>query len=311
MLCIYRLVDGVIREAEGDGIDDAIWIDAFEPDEDECKRVERVTGAPLPAIATNGIEEVSARCYIDKYGLHLRSAFVTDHDGQHAIETVACLLQPERLVTVRPGQLRDFQLLRLRSRRGEVHSDSPLDLLLDLHEQKIDHFATVVEDIHKRLEEVSQRVLGPGISQIDEVIRDLASAENSIGKVRLALTDTQISALFLQRQCKDDQSVTIVTEEIVQDATALLSQSTFLYERVTFLMETTQGLISIEQNQIIKMFSIAAVVFLPPTLVASVYGMNFEFMPELEWEFGYLGVIGLMIASGVAPYLIFKRKGWV
>lgn len=310
MLCIYQLVDGAIREADGDALDDAIWIDAFEPDEDECKRVERVTGAALRTVTMNGIEP-SARCYVDAYGLHIRSAFVTEHAGQHSIETVTCLLQPERLVTVRPGPLEDFQLLRMRSLRGEVHSATPRDLLLDLLEQKIDNFATVVEDIHRRLEQVSQRVLGPGVSEIDEVIRDLASAENSIGKVRLALTDTQISALFLERQFKDDESVTIVAEEIVQDATALLSQSTFLFERVNFLMQTTQGLISIEQNQIIKMFSIAAVVFLPPTLVASIYGMNFEFMPELEWGLGYLWAVGLMIASGVAPYLIFKRKGWI
>ena len=310
MLGSYQLVDGAIREADGDRLEDAIWIDVFEPDDDERERVERVTGAELPVVASNGVE-ASARCYVDDNGLHLRSAFVTEHGGRHTVETVACLLQPERLVTVRPGRLRDFQLLRVRSRRGEVRSDTPRDLLLDLLEQKIDHFASVVEDIHKRLEQVSQRVLGTGVSDIDEVIRDLASAENSTGKVRLALTDTQLSAQFLQRQYTDDESVTIIATEIVQDATALLSHATFLFERVNFLMETTQGLINIEQNQIIKMFSIAAVVFLPPTLVASMYGMNFDFMPELEWELGYLWALGLMVASGVAPYLIFKHKGWL
>ncbi|MEX0899733.1 MAG: magnesium/cobalt transporter CorA [Gammaproteobacteria bacterium] len=310
MLGIYQSVDGAIRTADVDAVNDAIWIDVFAPDDDERKCIERVTGTTLPEVVSNGIE-ASARCFVDDHGLHLRSAFMTEHGGRHTLETVACLLQPERLVTVRPGRLRDFQLLRVRSRRGEVHSDTPLELLLDLLEQKIDQFATIIEEIHKRLEQVSQQVLEVGVHEIDDVIRELARAENSTGKVRLALTDTQLSAQFLERQYPDDESVTIVTKEIAQDVAALLSHSTFLFERVNFLMATAQGLISIEQNQIIKMFSIAAVVFLPPTLIASIYGMNFEIMPELEWGLGYLWAIGLMIASGVAPYWIFKHKGWL
>jgi magnesium transporter len=90
-----------------------------------------------------------------------------------------------------------------------------------------------------------------------------------------------------------------------------MSHATFLFEKINFLMDSTQGFINIEQNQIIKIFSIAAVVFLPPTMIASIYGMNFQVMPELNWEFGYPAVIGLMFLSGFAPYWYFKRKGWL
>ena len=90
-----------------------------------------------------------------------------------------------------------------------------------------------------------------------------------------------------------------------------MSHTTFLFDKINFLMDSTQGFINIEQNQIIKTFSIAAVVFLPPTLIASIYGMNFEHMPELEWLLGYPGAIALMVSAGFAPYWYFKRKGWL
>jgi magnesium transporter len=100
-------------------------------------------------------------------------------------------------------------------------------------------------------------------------------------------------------------------KEILRDVDSLISHSTFLSEKVNFLMDITMGRINIEQNKIIKILSIAAVVFLPPTLVASIYGMNFKFMPELGWSFGYPVAIALMLVAGVAPYWYFKRKGWL
>ena len=97
----------------------------------------------------------------------------------------------------------------------------------------------------------------------------------------------------------------------MRDVETLLSHTTFLFDKINFLMDTAQGFINIEQNQVIKIFSIAAVVFLPPTLVASIYGMNFQLLPELHWKYGYLWALALMVASGIAPYWYFKRKGWL
>ena len=98
---------------------------------------------------------------------------------------------------------------------------------------------------------------------------------------------------------------------VMRDVDTLMSHNTFLFDKINFLMDSTQGFINIEQNQIIKTFSIAAVVFLPPTLVASIYGMNFDFMPELQWKLGYPWALGLMVLAGMAPYVYFKRKGWL
>lgn len=311
MYRIFELVDGAIEERPSDddrALARAVWIDVLEPDDDERTRLETLIGAPLPSVEPNGIE-TSARCFVDGAGLHLRSTFLSEYAGRHQAATVGCLLQDTRLVTHRPGRLKDFNLLRARSRRGQVESHSARDLLLDLFEQKIDHLADLLENIHRRLEELARVMLEDG--RLHAAIGDLARIENSNSKIQLALTDAQRSASFLQRHLQDDAESAAVTDEIERDATALLAHSTFLFERINFLMATTQGFVNIEQNKIIKMFSIAAVVFLPPTLVASVYGMNFERMPELGWPYGYAWAIALMVAAGVAPYWFFKRKGWL
>jgi magnesium transporter len=98
---------------------------------------------------------------------------------------------------------------------------------------------------------------------------------------------------------------------LVSDVRSLTDHSGFMAQKITFLLDATLGLINIEQNAIIKIFSVAAVVFLPPTLVASLYGMNFDIMPELRWTYGYPWAIGLMIMSAILPYLYFKRRGWL
>jgi magnesium transporter len=123
--------------------------------------------------------------------------------------------------------------------------------------------------------------------------------------------DTQRALAFLQRRGRGDETVRDWIREILRDIDSLLPHNTFLFEKVNFLMNAAMGLINIEQNQIIKIFSIAAVVFLPPTLIASIYGMNFDVMPELHWWWGYPLALCAMVLSGIAPYWYFKRKGWL
>ena len=151
---------------------------------------------------------------------------------------------------------------------------SPQDLLVTLLEQKVENHADALEDLHRQLEKISYMVL-----------------------------------LLRHLKTQPEQSESL--REIMRDIETLMSHTTFLFDKINFLMESTQGFINIEQNQIIKTFSIAAVVFLPPTLVASIYGMNFDYMPELKWLLGYPWALGLMVMSGIAPYWYFKRKGWL
>jgi len=158
---------------------------------------------------------------------------------------------------------------------------------------------------------VSHEVLEEDDTDLEEAIGKLAELEDSNGKIRLCLMDTQRDISFLLRHLRQHPELTDTLREIMHDIEGLMSHTTFLFDKINFLMGSTQGFINIQQNQIIKIFSIASVVFLPPTLVASIYGMNFEHMPELDWMAGYPFAIGIMILAALAPYLFFKHKGWL
>lgn len=316
MLRIFDITDHSIVERDrnredGKPLADAIWIDACDPGDDERRLLKQLLHSALPEPEDVDEIESSARYFIDDTGIHVHSLFLAESNGRHSTTTVACLLQPDRLVTVRDSRIADFHFLRVRARRGQVESHSPQDLLTDLFEQKIGKLADTLEDIHRKLEAISPLVLKNKEADLDQAISRLAQLEDSNGKVRLCLMDTQRSVLFLQRHLEDYPEVKEDCGEMIQDVNALMSHSTFLFEKINFLMNSTQGFINIRQNRIIKIFSIAAVVFLPPTLVASIYGMNFDVMPELKWLLGYPWALGLMLLSGIAPYVFFKRKGWL
>ncbi|HCL38311.1 MULTISPECIES: magnesium/cobalt transporter CorA [Marinobacter] len=317
MLKLFNIEGGVIREISsstdqlGEYLPKADWIDAHEPDEHERQLLERMLHTDIPE--SDEVEEIeaSARCFVDQAGVHVHSLFLAQSEGRHQTVNVACILQKERLITIREGDLADFRLLRMRARKGQVEAKSPQELLVTLLEQKVENHADTLEDLHRQLEQVSYLVLEDEESELEDAISRLARLEDSNGKIRLCLMDTQRDISFLLRHLRAEPAHAETLREVMRDVETLMSHTTFLFDKINFLMDSTQGFINIEQNQIIKIFSIAAVVFLPPTLVASMYGMNFEYMPELKWLLGYPWAICLMIISGIAPYWYFKRKGWL
>lgn len=318
MLRLFTIESGAITEIPvGENADlkqlveQAKWIDAHDPTDTERELVSSLLRIDLPE--SDDVEEIetSARYFADKSGLHVHSLFLSKSEGRHTTVTVACILQSERLITIRDGDVADFRLLRLRARRRQVRCKDVETLLVTLLEQKVENHADTLEDLHRELEKVSHAVLEDDDSDLEESIEQLAKLEDSNGKVRLCLMDNQRAISFLLRHLQSRNEHRETLHEIGRDIDALMSHTTFLFDKINFLMDSTQGFINIEQNQIIKIFSIAAVVFLPPTMVASIYGMNFHFMPELEWKYGFPFAIGLMIASGVAPLIYFKKKGWL
>ncbi|MBS9848151.1 magnesium/cobalt transporter CorA [Vibrio alginolyticus] len=318
MLRFFNIINGVITTIADDDKHDlnqlvaqADWIDAHEPTDEERDLISSLLRIELPE--SEDVEEIetSARCFIDNAGIHVHSLFLSPTEGRHNTVTVACILQNKRLITIREGEVADFRLLRLRARKGQIRCDDVDSLLVTLLEQKVENHADTLEDIHRQLEMVSHDVLENDDADLEECISRLARLEDSNGKVRLCLMDTQRDISFLLRHLKSRNDHRETLNEISRDIEALMSHTTFLFDKINFLMDSTQGFINIKQNQIIKIFSIAAVVFLPPTVIASIYGMNFEFMPELSWTGGYPWALGLMLASGFAPYFYFKRKGWL
>lgn len=317
MLKFFKIRNGLIQEISKEDENlttlqkEANWIDVAEPDDDDRLQLKALLRTDLPE--SDDVEEIeaSARCFVDQAGIHVHSLFLNQTEGRHKTSTVACILQQDRLITIRETELADFRLLRMRARRGQIAVDSPAHLLVTLLENKVENHADALEDLHRQLEEVSHLVLEDNESELDVIIEKLARLEDSNGKIRLCLMDTQRNISFLLRHLPNRQDYSETLREVMRDVETLMSHTTFLFDKINFLMDSTQGFINIEQNKIIKIFSIASVVFLPPTLVASIYGMNFKIMPELDLSFGYPAALGLMVFSAFAPYWYFKHRGWL
>lgn len=289
----------------------AVWIDLQEPGKHERVLLKQMLRTELPD--SESVEEIesSARYFIDSAGIHIHSLYPIQSEGRHKTTTVAFILQPHRLITVRDAEVADFYELRMRVRLGQIEAYSAREMLIQIFEQKVESLADALEAIHLRLGEVSHQVLEEEGAELQMVIEQLAELEDNNGKMRLCLMDTQRSMVFLLRNLKGSSPMHESCRGVARDIDTLMSHTTFLFEKINFLMDSTQGFINIEQNKITKIFSIAAVVFLPPTLIASIYGMNFMDMPELRWLLGYPWALGLMLLAGVAPYWYFKRKKWL
>lgn len=318
MLRFFSIEQGVIKELEPlpdtpveVSIRDAHWIDTINPTPQEQNALAKTLNITFPDSVDVEEIETSSRCFIDSEGLHVHALFMSPNEGRFNTVTVACLLQNNCLLTIRDEELADFRLLRLRARKGQVACDTAKQLLITLFDQKVENHADMLEDMHHQLEKLSAYVLEEDNSDLEEAVGRIARLEDANGKVRLCLMDTRRNISFLIRRLGAQNDERESLREIVLDIETLMSHCTFLFDKINFLMDSTQGFINIEQNQIIKTFSIASVVFLPPTVVASVYGMNFNIMPELHWEWGYPFAIGIMLLSGFAPYLFFKHKGWL
>jgi magnesium transporter len=315
MIRVFALQQGKLREHEytddTEALRNADWIDLQEADDRERACVEQMYPASLPD--SDEIEEIesSARYFVEGEDLHIHSLFLYQSEGRFKTASVGFTLQPGRLISTRDVELPDFRLTRLRARRGWIEASTPLQIMSALFEQKVYNLADRLEDLHRDLEQLSVEVLENREGDLGDQLDRLAKLEDSNGQIRLCLMDTQRASSFLLRHIRDHKREVKAFREVMRDLDTLMAHATFVFEKINFLMSAAQGFINIRQNQIIKIFSIAAVVFLPPTLVGTVYGMNFEIMPELGWAFGYPMALGAMVVSAISPYLYFKSKGWL
>ncbi|MEI2605974.1 magnesium/cobalt transporter CorA [Erwinia aphidicola] len=319
MLSAFKLHQNRLTRLELDDADaseeltGSVWVDLIEPEEAERDRVQTELGQSLATRPELEDIEASARFFEDEDGLHIHSFFFYEDADDHAgNSTVAFTIREGRLYTLRERELPAFRLYRMRARNQTLIDGNAFELLLDLFETKIEQLADEIENIYSDLEKLSRVIMeGQQGDAFDEALSTLAELEDIGWKVRLCLMDTQRALNFLVRKARLPGNQLEQAREILRDIESLLPHNESLFQKVNFLMQAAMGFINIEQNRIIKIFSVVSVVFLPPTLVASSYGMNFEFMPELKWSFGYPGAITLMILAGLAPYAYFKRKNWL
>ncbi|MGP1956548.1 MAG: magnesium/cobalt transporter CorA [Arsenophonus sp. NC-PE1-MAG3] len=298
---------------EGEKLIDAVWVDLMEPNEKERQAVETELKQLLVTPSELTDIEASARFFEDEDGLHIHSFFYYQDNDEHVgNSTVAFTFRDGRLYTLRERDLPAFRLYRIRSRSQKLIGINAYELFLDLFETKVEQLADVIENIYSVLESLSRIILeGKQGDELDNALANLAEQEDIGWKVRLCLMDSQRALNFLIRRTRLLVGQLKQARNILRDIESLLPHSELLFQKVNFLMQAAMGFINIEQSRIIKIFSVVSVVFLPPTLVASSYGMNFKFMPELGWRFGYPVAIILMIIVGLAPYFYFKRKNWL
>ena len=201
--------------------------------------------------------------------------------------------------------------MRARSRPGSIGDYK--DVLLDLYATDAEYSADALEGIYQSLEDVSRSVLQKELTDQDAaaVLNAIAQEEDLNGRIRRNMMDTRRAVSFLMRgrQLNSDQFEE--ARQILRDIESLDGHTAFLFDKINFLMDATVGFININQNKIIKIFSVASVAFLPPTLIASIYGMNFKILPELQWDLGYPFAILLMVGSAIAPFWYFRRRGWL
>jgi len=292
-----------------------VWVDLTDPSEEERTWVKAKYGVILPGEDEVQDIEASARYYEAENGdLHLRTDFLLEEeDGPSRVITVAFILSGKILFSVHNDDLPVFRLVRMRARSRPGSIEDYMDVLLDLYATDAEYSADALEGIYESLEEVSTRVLQKEFTDQDAAaaLNAIAHEEDLNGRIRRNMMDTRRAVSFLMRGRLLNSDQFEEARQILRDIESLDGHTSFLFDKVNFLMDATVGFININQNKIIKIFSVASVAFLPPTLIASLYGMNFALMPELNWRFGYPFAIALMAASAVAPLLYFRRRGWL
>lgn len=314
MLNAFKLKNKHLAKINNDvDIKSAAWVDLIEPEETDRELILAQLGQNLATSIELDDIEASARFFEDKEGLHIHSFFFyADVEDRAGNSTVAFTINKGRLFTLRERDFPAFRLYRMRSRYQEMTDGNAYEILLDLFEVKVEQLADEIENIYSELEELSWIIMSKRAQEhYDEAIASLAELEDTAWKVRLCLMDSQRALNYLVRRAKMPYEQLEQAREVIRDIESLIPHNESLFQKVNFLMQAAVGFINIEQSRIIKIFSVVSVVFLPPTVVASAYGMNFKFMPELEWIYGYPMALGLMLVAGLAPYIYFKLKKWL
>jgi magnesium transporter len=319
MLNVFTLANGRLIQEEIESASALahvapVWVDLEAPTPEEKGWIAGRFGLTIPEDIVDEDLEESARFYEEDNGeLHIRSDFLIDDSHTPRNVRVAFILHDKVLFSVHGEDLPVFRLLRLRARRIPALIEDAKDVLLKLYDADAEYSADALEGIYDNLEAVSARVLKKEITDPDaaEVLAAIAKEEDLNGRIRRNMMDTRRALSFMMRSRMLNAEQFEESRQILRDIDSLDSHTAFLFDKINFLMDATVGFININQNRIIKIFSVASVALLPPTLIASVYGMNFHSMPELDWRLGYPFALALMAASVITPFWYFRRKGWL
>ncbi|WJH39292.1 magnesium transporter CorA family protein [Aliirhizobium terrae] len=303
-----------------------VWYDLISPTAEEEREVGECLGIVVPTMDEMEDIELSARLYQEDGAEFMTMTVLTRPDAGTPLKVpVTFIVKGHVLVTVRHSEPRPFDAFMARARKANgmgLHSATGELIMTGLIEAIIDRMADTLERLGNDIDQISRDVFAAKASKANKKQRDLQELIRAIGQKGEFITVTRESLVSVSRVVAYYGALDGVDRKLPKemrqrlkllqrDATSLGDHSAFLSGKINFLLDATLGLINLEQNQIIKIFSVASVMFLPPTLVASVYGMNFAYQPELQWHYGYHSAIVMMVVSMAVPYLYFKRRGWL
>ena len=313
MLNIFSLANGRLFQEEIESLEELskfqpIWVDLESPTLEEKRWVKQYYGLSIPEDVMDEDIEESARFYAEDNGeIHIRSDFLVADDEQPRTVRAAFILNQVNsdlrskgiLFSIHDEDIPVFRLLRMRARRAPGLIEDAKEVLLKLFDADAEYSADTLEGIYDALEKVSKKVLSGNVTDAiaGEALGAIARHEDMSGRIRRNVMDTRRAVSFLMRSKMLNAEQFDEARQILRDIDSLDSHTAFLFDKINFLMDATVGFININQNKIIKIFSVASVALLPPTLIASIYGMNFKFIPELDWSLGYPYALGIMLAS--------------
>jgi magnesium transporter len=301
----------------------ATWIDLEEPTRAEELLVERCLRVAVPTPDEMAEIEPSSRLYVRNGALYLTvSALYGVEDGNPASAPIGFVLTDERLVTVRYVTPKPIRAFSDSVRREPDLASDALTALGGILDAIVDRLADELEKVGAEIEKISSHIFSPTVDarripavRLTSLLTRIGQTQSLLAKIRETQTSTNRALTFLSgtprlrsRKAADAREH---VGSLIADTASLGDHSIFLANHLYFLLDASVGLISIEQNAAMKLFSWAALIFLPPTLIGSIYGMNFRHMPELYWYYGYPIALLLMVASAVLPLWYLKRRGWL
>ena len=310
---------------------DSVWLDLVEPTAEEEAAVESFLGIDIPTREELAEIEASSRLYQDDGAAFMTANLIRRGDNdQPESSPVTFIIKGNILITIRYHHPQAFPAYVKRAMKPQTTAMTGWGVLISLLEAVVDRADDHLERAGQIVDETSKKTFGAkrGLSgvhkanprktvNLQELIENIGEEGDFVSKMRESLVSIGRVVAFMQaiidqmRESKAMKENRARIKILQRDIVSLTDHATFLNGKISFLLDAVLGLISIEQNGIIKIFSVAAVVFLPPTLVASIYGMNYKHMPELEWTYGYPFAIALMILSAILPFLYFKQRGWL
>jgi len=316
--------DGKVIDANVERIpDDAMWIDLEEPTREEEKLVERCVEVNVPTQAEMAEIEPSSRLYEKNGALYMTvSALRGVEEHLPTTTPIGFVLAGNRLVTIRYATPKPVRTFENHARRDpDLVRDGPtalvrlLDAIVDRLADEIERVGEAMENLSKQIfmEQQDQRRIPA--DRLTKLLTDIGRTQTLLSKIRYSAVSTlRMLSFFAASNLVHDEKRKELRHHVsslTTDVTSLSEHASFQTDSLQFLLDASLGLISIEQNAAMKLFSWAAVVFLPPTLIAGIFGMNFHYMPELSWRYGYPLSLVLMLASAIGPYLYFKKRGWI